>query len=40
MDPMMWNRLSQSIRTVSFLSLFKFKVHSFLMDTLGTDLNL
>src|SRR6218665_1382816 len=38
--PMIWNRLSQSIRTVSSLSLFKFKVHSFLMDTLGTDLNL
>lgn len=40
MGPMIWNRLSQSIRTVSSLSLFKFKVHSFLMDTLGTDLNL
>src|SRR6218665_100609 len=40
MGPMIWNRLSQSIRTVSSLCLFKFKVHSFLMDTLGTDLNL
>ena len=40
MGPMIWNRLSLNIRTVSSLSLFKFKVHSFLMDTLGTDLNL
>src|SRR6218665_2628453 len=40
MDSMIWNRLPLSIRTASSLSLFKSKVRSFLMDTLGTDLNL
>ena len=40
MSLMIWNRLSLGIRTEASLSLFKSKVHSFLSDTSGTDLNL
>ena len=39
-DPMIWNRLPLSIWNVASLSLFKSKLHSFLTDTLGTDLKL